>query len=117
MRALCLLSVIISVMAVLAHCQGTANGNNIAKSSATRNSNIVQFSKKMYSSMGNQVGRAWNASAMAEGFKSEFDKLSASTGGVVGTALKAIYEMRMLDLQTSLTHARRLRDVLDFLDV
>jgi hypothetical protein len=67
--------------------------------------------------MGNQVGRAWNASAMAEGFKSEFDRLSASTGGVVGTALKAIYEMRMLDLQTSLTHARRLRDVLDFLDV
>ena len=52
MRALCLLSVIISVMAVLAHCQGTANGNNSAKSSATRNSNIVQFSKKMYSSMG-----------------------------------------------------------------
>ena len=54
---------------------------------------------------------------MAEGFKSEFDRLTASTGGAIGTALKAIYEMRMLDLQTSLTHARRLRDVLDFLDV
>ena len=102
----------------LTQCQNPNNNINI-KSDASRNSNIVRFSKKMYSSLGAMAGAGlpWNATALAEGFKSEFDKLSESTNGILGGALKAIYEMRMQDLQISLTHARRLRDVLDVLEL
>ena len=115
MRMLLLCYLFVLSLLTLTHCQNS----NTVKSDASRNSNIVSFSKKMYSSLGAMAsaGRPWNATALAEGLRGEYTKLSESTNGLLGSALKAIYEMRMLDLQISLTHARRLRDVLDVLEL
>ena len=109
---------VLTLLALLTLTQCQNNVINI-KSDAARNSNIVRFSKKMYSSLGAMAsaGLPWNATSLAEGFRVEFDKLSESTNGILGGALKAIYEMRMQDLQISLTHARRMRDVLDVLEL
>ena len=78
---------------------------------ARRKSEIVRFSKKMYSST---MGAA-NATTLAEGLSGEFNKLN--TDGTLGGALRALYDMHVQDLQVSLQNARKMRDVLDLLDV
>ncbi len=75
---------------------------------------IVRFSKKMYSSLRPPPGKPWNATALAERFRDEFDKLNAN--GALGGALKALSDMRTQDLQISLMHTRNMRQVLDALD-
>jgi hypothetical protein len=80
--------------------------------SVHRNSNAIRFSKRLYSSMGALGG--WNATSLAEGFRKEFDNVN--TDGMLGSALRALYDMRMQDLQVSLVHARRMQEVLAILD-
>jgi hypothetical protein len=78
---------------------------------ARRKSEIVRFSKKMYSS----VMGAVNATTLAEGLSGEFNKLN--TDGTLGGALRALYDMHVQDLQVSLQNARKMREVLDLLDI
>jgi hypothetical protein len=89
------------ILALTTHCQNAP-------------SKIVRFSKKIYSSLGPFHGRPWNATAWAEGFKGEYDKLN--TDGTLGSSLKALYDMRTQDLQVSLLHTRNMLQVLYVLD-
>ena len=77
---------------------------------------IVDFSKRLYSTVGLQGpgGQPWNATALAERFRGDFNKLNAD--GTLGSALRALYDMRVLDLQISLAHTKRLLEVLSALD-
>ena len=64
--------------------------------------------------MGDQRHAGKNATLLAEEFREEFDQLN--TDGSLGGSLKALYDMRVHDLQISLLHAENMRMVLDELD-
>lgn len=72
---------------------------------------VVQFTKKLYKDLGNNLGH--NATALADKYQGEFDQLDSHTGGRLGETLSTLFEIRMLDLQASIRHARRMRQVID----
>lgn len=71
-------------------------------------SGAIVFSKRLYSSLASE-----NATALAERFRPDFDSLNF--GGALAETLDIIYDMRLQDLQTSVRHARKMRDVIDLL--
>lgn len=75
-------------------------------------SRIDSFSRRVYMELGKSD---WNATATANEFSEEFDRLSSRTGGGAGEALSALVELRMLDLQMSIRRARLMRDVVGIL--
>lgn len=75
-------------------------------------SRIDGFSRRVYMELGK---KGWNATATADEFSKEFSVLSARTGGGAGEALSSLVELRMLDLQMSIRHARLMRDVVGIL--
>jgi hypothetical protein len=89
-----------------------SGSSRLSANTHAKNRNIVQFSKKMYSYLG--VVKPWNATFIADHFRPEFDRINAD--GTVGSALMALYDMRMQDLQTSVKHTRRMQEVLSALD-
>jgi hypothetical protein len=105
----------------LTHCQKTDNEKTLPPARHLLGDmpgpmHIVHFSKRLYSTMGLQGpgGQPWNATALAERFRPDFNKLNAD--GTLGGALRALYDMRVQDLQISLVHTRRLLEVLGVLD-
>jgi len=71
---------------------------------------VVQFTKKMYKDLGNN----WNnASRVADKYRGEFDQLDQTTGGRLGETLNSLMEIRMLDLQASVRHAKRMHRLID----
>lgn len=73
-----------------------------------RPSDIVSFSKLMYSSLA-----SGNAAMLAERFRSTFDSLNQDEK--LGETLDIMYDMRLMDLQASIRHARKMKDVIELL--
>jgi len=69
---------------------------------------ILQFTKRIYKDLGNNMG---NVTRTTDKFKEEYDDLENVTDGRLGPALSSLLEMRMLDLQASIRHARRMHQV------
>lgn len=69
---------------------------------------IVRFTKNLYKDLGN----SWNNTvAVAEKYRPEFLELNQTTAGQLGQTLSSLLEIRMLDLQASVRHARKMRSV------
>ena len=71
---------------------------------------ILQFTKKLYKDIGNNFG---NVTRTAAKFKDEYEELDNITDGRLGPALTSLLEIRMLDLQASVRHARQMHQVLN----
>ena len=71
---------------------------------------VVQFTKKLYRELGNNLG---NATALTRKYQGEFDELDESTGGALAETLTSMFEIRMLELQASIRHARKMRQIID----
>ncbi len=72
-------------------------------------SDIVSFTKRIYSALGNK-----KPIDLADDFKGEYATLNSD--GLLGEKLGTLQEMRLIDLQLSVRHARKMRDLLDILD-
>ena len=70
---------------------------------------VVRFTKNLYKELGDHWG---NATAISDKYRDQFQNLNASTDGQLGDTLSALFEIRMLDLQASVRHARKMRSVL-----
>ena len=69
---------------------------------------IVRFTKNLYKDLGN----SWNNTvAVADKYRPEFLELNQTSGGQLGQTLSSLMEIRMLDLQASVRHARKMRSV------
>jgi hypothetical protein len=71
-------------------------------------SEMVDFSKRVYSAMGKH-----NTTLVASEFRSQFDELNRRTDGELAKTLGAVFEVRLLDLQQSVRHARAMLDVIN----
>lgn len=71
---------------------------------------VVQFTKKLYRDLGHNLA---NATTLADKYQGEFDLLDKHTGGRLGETLATLFEIRMLDLQASIRHARKMRRIID----
>jgi hypothetical protein len=70
---------------------------------------VVRFTKNLYKELGDHWG---NATAISDKYRDKFQNLNASTDGQLGETLSALFEIRMLDLQASVRHARKMRSVI-----
>jgi hypothetical protein len=85
----------------------------IANSKAFEPEAIVRFTKNLYK----ELGTNWdNTTSVTEKFRDKFAKLNATTNGELGETLASLLEIRMLDLQASIRHARKMRGVLEALE-
>ena len=73
------------------------------------NSDIVDFTKRIYSSLGGK-----SVADLATDFKVEFETLNSD--GSLGETLSSLSAMRLDDLQRSIRHAKKMRDLLNLLD-
>jgi hypothetical protein len=71
---------------------------------------IIRFQKRLYSAV-----TTGNVTELANHFRPTFDDLNQD--GILGDTLTMLYDMRLMDLQASVQHARKMRDVIDLLDV
>lgn len=71
---------------------------------------LLGFSKRVYK-------EAWlaNATLVTAGFQKEFDILNESTDGNLGKTLTAVFELRLIELQHSVRHARAMLDMVNHL--
>lgn len=67
---------------------------------------LFGFSKRVYK-------EAWkkNVTTVSEDFQHEFDTLNESTNGDLGKTLTTVFEIRLLELQHSVRHAKAMLDV------
>jgi predicted metalloendopeptidase len=73
---------------------------------------IVHFTKNLYKELGNNWG---NTTVVAEKYRDRFQRLNETTQGQLGDTLASLFEIRMLDLQASVRHARKMRAVIEAL--
>jgi hypothetical protein len=71
-----------------------------------RVSDIVNMQKTMYSVLGQ-----YQVPEIVSRFQPEFKRLD--TDGTLSNTLDMLYEMRLLDMQISIQHAKKMRSVLD----
>jgi hypothetical protein len=71
-------------------------------------SSVIHFSKSLYSSLA-----AENATTLADHFRPAFESLNQD--GRLADTLNILYDMRLMDLQTSVKHARKMKDIIDIL--
>jgi hypothetical protein len=71
-------------------------------------SDMVDFSKRIYRAMGRH-----NATLVVNEFKSQFDELNGKTDGELGKTLGAVFEVRLLELQQSVRHAKAMLEVIN----
>lgn len=71
---------------------------------------LLGFSKRVYK-------EAWraNATLVTADFQKEFDILNESTDGNLGKTLTAVFELRLIELQYSVRHARAMLDMVNHL--
>lgn len=69
---------------------------------------IVNFSKLMYSSLS-----TGDENTLAELFRPTFDRLDHDRN--LGDTLDILYDMRLMDLQASIRHARKMKDIIELL--
>lgn len=67
---------------------------------------VLKFTKRVYRDLGGK----W---AGADKYRGEYHQLNLQTGGHLGETLTALLDLRMLDLQESVKHAKRMREVVD----
>jgi hypothetical protein len=79
-----------------------------ANTNGQRTSDIVDMQKTIYSVLGQQ-----EVSEIVSRFRPEFKRLDVD--GSLANTLDALYEMRLLDLQIAIQHAKKMRNVLDLL--
>ena len=72
---------------------------------------IVRFTKNLYKDLGSSWGA--NTTVVADKYRDKFNRLNATTDGQLGQTLSALFEIRMLDLQASVRHARKMRSVIE----
>lgn len=73
---------------------------------------VVRFTKNLYK----DLGRSWNnTSDVADKYRPEFHQLDVSTNGTLKQTLSSLLAIRMLDLQASVRHARKMRTVVESL--
>jgi len=70
---------------------------------------VVDFEKDLYS----DLGHGHNLSSTVEKFKPRFSLLNTLIGGGLQHSLLSLAEMRLIDLQASVRHARRLRKAVE----
>lgn len=70
-------------------------------------SDVIIFSKNLYSTMGKK-----NVTQVVSDFQPEFNELNGHMKGELGQTLGALFEVRMLDLQQSVRHARAMIDAI-----
>jgi hypothetical protein len=69
---------------------------------------IVRFTKNVYKELGN----SWNnTDAVIDKYRPQFQELNLTSSGQLGQTLTSLLEIRMLDLQASVRHARKMRSV------
>jgi hypothetical protein len=69
---------------------------------------IVRFTKNVYKELGN----SWNnTDAVIDKYRPQFQELNQTSSGQLGQTLTSLLEIRMLDLQASVRHARKMRSV------
>jgi hypothetical protein len=78
--------------------------------SAPQQDVMLQFTKKLYKDLGNYRG---NTTMVVDKYQDEFDMLDKRTGGGLRETLSTLFEIRMLDLQASIRHAKQMRKVID----
>ena len=71
-----------------------------------RTSDIVNMQKTIYSVLGQ-----YEVPEIVSRFRPEFERLDID--GTLTNTLDSLYEMRMLDMQISIQHAKKMRSVLD----
>lgn len=73
---------------------------------------VVQFTKNLYK----DLGHAWNnTSDLTDKYRPEFEQLDLSANGTLKQTLSSLLAIRMLDLQASVRHARKMQTVVDSL--
>ena len=75
----------------------------------TVSQDIVHFSKNLYQELGTSTGN--DTEAVIDKYRPQFAELDKSTEGILGQTLASLAEIRLLDLQASVRHARRLQAV------
>jgi hypothetical protein len=71
---------------------------------------VVRFTKNLY----RDLGASWNnTSDVTDKYRPAFRQLNESTAGMLGQTLSSLLEIRMLDLQASVRHARKMRTVVE----
>jgi hypothetical protein len=75
-----------------------------------KNENVVDFTKRIYSSLGTK-----SIADLAIDFKNDFEVLNEDNNKL-GEELNSLYEMRLDDLKRSVLHAKKMRDLLDILE-
>lgn len=66
-------------------------------------SQIIGLSRRLYMELGRENG---NITLVSDEFQDEFSQLNTATNGELGDALSAMTELRLLELQSSIRHAR-----------
>ena len=75
----------------------------------TRRDEIIEMQKSIYSVLGQ-----FDVPEIVSRFKPRFTELDLD--GTLANTLDSLYEMRLIDLQTSIQHASKMRVVLDALE-
>jgi hypothetical protein len=70
---------------------------------------VVLFAKNAYQELGARQG---NITLVADLYKGEFDQLNSYTKGQLGDTLSGLFEIRTLDLQNSILHARKMQELI-----
>ena len=70
---------------------------------------VVDFEKDLYS----DLGHGHSLSSTVEKFKPRYSLLNTLIGGGLQHSLLSLAEMRLIDLQASVRHARRLRKAVE----
>jgi hypothetical protein len=98
---------------LLHHSKNKPHAKNASVPHGISPDNVVFISKRLYQELGHDHDH-WNASSahVSEEFRGEFDQLNSYTDGELGRTLVELFEIRMMDLQTSIKHARRMRDAI-----
>ena len=76
---------------------------------------VVHFTKNLYRDLG-ASGEANYTETVIDKYRPRFEQLNVSSDGRFGQALSSLLEMRMLDLQASVRHARRMQTVVRAFD-
>jgi hypothetical protein len=82
--------------------------NTTPEPAAPRPGDVVGLSKQIYSSLA-----SGDAAEIAERFRPAFDGLNHDNK--LGDTLSILYDMRLMDLQASVKHARKMKEVITIL--
>lgn len=98
-------------MGVLAYLSLTAPRSSGANSvdSMSDSHLALDFAKRAFRELGDSNG---NITSVAELYQVEFDALNTETNGTVGQLLTGLFEMRVLDITTTLDHTLSMQSVL-----